>query len=141
MTSLAPSIDTPAAFVAGEIVVNGVTMCCIVGGSGAPVVLLHGWPQTWLAWRQIAPMLAGRGRTVIVPDLRGAGGSAKVVGGYEKASQAKDGRGLVHQLGFQRTDVVGRDIGGMIAYDYACLVSAHPGTGLWHPHSVLKIAA
>jgi pimeloyl-ACP methyl ester carboxylesterase len=121
MTSLASSIDIPAAFVAREIAVNGVPMCCIVGGSGAPVVLLHGWPQTWWAWRHIAPMLAGRGRTVIVPDLRGAGGSAKVVGGYEKASQAKDVRELVHLLGFGRTDVVGHDLGGMIAYDYACL--------------------
>jgi len=87
-------------------------------------VLLHGRPQTWWAWRQIIPALAARGRTVIVPDLRGTGGSEKAMGGYEKANQAEDIRQLVHSLGFDRIDLVGHDIGGMVAYAYAC---AHPG--------------
>jgi len=114
----------PAAFEAHHADVNGTRLCYVRGGSGDPIVLLHGWPQTWWAWRQIIPALAARGRTVIVPDLRGVGGSEKAIGGYGKANQAEDIRQLVRGLGFDRIDLVGHDIGGMVAYAYAC---AHPG--------------
>ena len=123
MTSVAALPVVPAAFEAHEIDVNGTRLCYIRGGSGDPIVLLHGWPQTWWAWRHVVPALAARGRTVIVPDLRGAGGSRKSVSGYEKANQAEDIRQLVHGLGFDHIDLVGHDIGGMVAYAYAC---AHP---------------
>jgi len=109
-----------AAFEAQEIDVNGTRLCYIRGGSGDPIVLLHGWPQTWWSWRHVLPALGARGRTVIAPDLRGLGGSAKSVDGYEKANQAEDIRALVRALGFDRVDLVGHDIGGMVAYAYAC---------------------
>jgi hypothetical protein len=56
--------------------VNGIQMHYVIGGKGDPIVLLHGWPQTWYAWRHIMPALA-KNYTVIVPDLRGLGDSSK----------------------------------------------------------------
>jgi pimeloyl-ACP methyl ester carboxylesterase len=54
--------------------VNSVRLHYVIGGQGSPIVLLHGWPQTWYAWRKIMPALAER-YTVIAPDLRGLGDS------------------------------------------------------------------
>jgi hypothetical protein len=62
--------------------VNGIQMHYVIGGQGNPVVLLHGWPQTWYEWRHIMPALA-KNYTVIVPDLRGLGDSSKPVDGYD----------------------------------------------------------
>src|SRR5688500_12644943 len=52
--------------------VNGIQMHYVMGGQGDPVVLLHGWPETWYAWRDVMPALA-ENYTVIAPDLRGLG--------------------------------------------------------------------
>src|SRR5918994_225230 len=62
--------------------VNGIQMHYVIGGQGDPVVLLHGWPQTWYEWRHIMPALA-KNYTVITPDLRGFGDSSKPVDGYD----------------------------------------------------------
>ncbi len=62
--------------------VNGIQIHYVIGGQGDPVVLLHGWPQTWYEWRHIMPALA-KNYTVIVPDLRGLGDSSKPVTGYD----------------------------------------------------------
>ena len=51
---------------------NGVRLHYVIGGSGSPILLVHGFPETWYAWRKVMPLLA-RHHTVIVPDLRGAG--------------------------------------------------------------------
>src|SRR5918994_581830 len=56
--------------------VNGIQMHYVIGGQGEPVVLLHGWPETWYAWRHVMPALA-KNYTVIAPDLRGLGDSLK----------------------------------------------------------------
>ena len=55
--------------------VNGTTLHYVVGRAGPAVVLLHGWPYTWAAWRKLMPLLAGAGNTVVAPDLRGLGDS------------------------------------------------------------------
>jgi hypothetical protein len=55
--------------------VNGIQMHYVIGGQGDPVVLLHGWPQTWYEWRHIMPALA-KNYTVVAPDLRGLGDSS-----------------------------------------------------------------
>lgn len=102
--------------------VNGVSLHYVMGGVGDPVVLLHGWPQTWYAWHKIMPALAQR-YTVIAPDLRGLGDSSKPEGGYDKRTVAEDIYQLVNSLGFQQINLVGHDIGGMVAYAYA---AAHP---------------
>jgi pimeloyl-ACP methyl ester carboxylesterase len=97
---------------------NGVRLHYVSGGSGEPVVLLHGFASTWYEWRHVAPELAKR-YTVIIPDLRGAGDSAKPAIGYDKWTMAEDIYQLVRQLGHQRIFLVGHDIGGMVAYSYA----------------------
>ena len=102
--------------------VNDVRLHYVRAGSGDPVVLLHGWPQTWYMWRKIIPALAER-YTVIAPDLRGFGESSKPIDGYDKQTVAEDIYQLVQQLGFERIFLVGHDMGGPTAYAYA---HAHP---------------
>jgi pimeloyl-ACP methyl ester carboxylesterase len=98
--------------------VNGVRLRYLVGGQGSPVVLLHGYAETGHMWRPLMPVLAER-HTVVVPDLRGAGGSAKPAGGYDKKSMAVDIHALTASLKLDRVSIVGHDIGLMVAYAYA----------------------
>src|SRR5512135_2867947 len=97
---------------------NGVRLRYLIDGKGSPVVLLHGYTQTSHMWLPIMPVLAQR-HTVIVPDLRGAGGSAKPESGYDKKNMAVDIHELTSSLGFDRVGIVGHDIGLMVAYAYA----------------------
>jgi pimeloyl-ACP methyl ester carboxylesterase len=92
-------------------------------GSGPPLVLLHGWPQTWYEWRRIVPALAPY-YTLVMPDLRGLGDSSRPVDGYDKKTVANDIWRLVHdRLGHERFYLVGHDWGGPTAY---ALAAAHP---------------
>jgi pimeloyl-ACP methyl ester carboxylesterase len=78
----------------------------VTSGSGQPVVLLHGWPQTWFCWRGVIPLLAQH-YTVIAPDLRGLGDSSRPTSGYDKRTLAGDIRRLViDELGFERFHLV-----------------------------------
>jgi pimeloyl-ACP methyl ester carboxylesterase len=96
-----------------------VTLHYVTAGAGDPVVLLHGWPQTWFMWRKIIPGLAERYR-VIAPDLRGLGDSTRPAEGYDKARVAADLRELVHDhLGLGPIFLVGHDWGGPVAFAYA----------------------
>jgi pimeloyl-ACP methyl ester carboxylesterase len=121
--------------------VNGVRLRFLIGGKGSPVVLLHGYAETGHMWRPIMPLLAQR-HTVLVPDLRGAGGSAKPADGYDKKNMAVDIHDLTSSLGLDRVRIVGHDIGLMVAYAYAAqfpqaaervvLMDAFlPGIGNW----------
>jgi pimeloyl-ACP methyl ester carboxylesterase len=121
--------------------VNGARLHYLIGGSGSPVVLLHGYAETGHMWRPIMPLLAQR-HTVLVPDLRGAGGSAKPADGYDKKNMAVDIHELTSSLGLDRVRIVGHDIGLMVAYAYAAqfpqaaervvLMDAFlPGIGNW----------
>ena len=121
--------------------VNGTRIRYLVGGKGSAVVLLHGYAQTGHMWNPILPRLAER-HTVVVPDLRGAGGSAKSETGYDKKNMAVDVHELVRSLGLDRAAIVGHDIGLMVAYAYAAqfpqetervgLMDAFlPGIGPW----------
>ena len=69
--------------------INGITLHYVIGGHGEPIVLLHGWPETWYAWHQVMPALA-KNHTVIAPDLRGLGDSSKLVTGYDGKTVAED---------------------------------------------------
>jgi pimeloyl-ACP methyl ester carboxylesterase len=102
--------------------VNGIQLHYVIGGQGDPVVLLHGWPETWYAWHKIMPALA-KNYTVIAPDLRGLGDSSKPPTGYDGKTVAEDIHQLVTQLGFETINLVGHDIGAFVAYPYA---AAHP---------------
>src|ERR687896_1800004 len=102
--------------------VNGIQMHYVIGGQGDPVVLLHGWPETWYAWHHVMPALA-KNYTVIAPDLRGIGDSSKPPTGYDGKTVAEDIHQLVTQLGFNTIFLVGHDIGSSVAYPYA---AEHP---------------
>src|SRR5262245_37951951 len=102
--------------------VNGIQLHYVMGGEGDPVVLLHGWPETWYAWHKVMPALA-KNYTVIAPDLRGLGDSSKPAAGYDGKTLAEDIHQLVTQLGFKTIYLVGHDIGTQVAYSYA---AAHP---------------
>jgi pimeloyl-ACP methyl ester carboxylesterase len=102
--------------------VNGIQMHYVIGGQGDPVVLLHGWPQTWYEWHKVMPALA-KNYTVIVPDLRGLGDSSKPASGYDSNTTAEDIHQLVTQLGFNDIFLVGHDLGAFVSYSYA---AAHP---------------
>ncbi|WP_138735775.1 alpha/beta fold hydrolase [Modestobacter excelsi] len=103
--------------------VGEVTLRVRTGGSGPPLLLLHGYPETHLMWAGVAADLA-RSFTVVAPDLRGYGESSQpaTVPGHEtygKRAMAADGVALMHRLGFDRFDVAGHDRGGRVAYRMA----------------------
>jgi pimeloyl-ACP methyl ester carboxylesterase len=121
--------------------VNGVRLHYLVAGKGDPVVLLHGYAQTSHMWKPLIAELA-KTHTVIAPDLRGFGDSAKPETGYTKKALAQDIHALVASLGYAKVGVAGHDIGLMVAYAYAAqypdevnrivLMDAFlPGVGDW----------
>ncbi|MFC4588778.1 alpha/beta fold hydrolase [Sphaerisporangium corydalis] len=105
-------------FTHGKVAVDGGVLHYVRGGSGPAIVLLHGWPETWLMWRQVMPELA-REHTVIAFDLPGLGDSAIPPGGYDKATTAKRIHQAVGKLGFRQVGLIGHDLGALIAYPYA----------------------
>jgi pimeloyl-ACP methyl ester carboxylesterase len=98
--------------------VNGVRLHYVMGGQGSPVVLLHGWPESWYEWRKIMPALA-QDYTVIAPDMRGMGDSEKTDSGYDATNLAGDIYALVQSLGFSQIFLVGHDLAVSSAYAYA----------------------
>ena len=101
---------------------NDTELSVTLDGSGPPVLLMHGWPHTWQVWRPMLPLLGGR-RSVIAPDLRGLGASARVTGGFDAATGAADMLGLLDALEVDRTDVVALDAGVPAAFS---LAAVHP---------------
>ena len=104
------------------------------GGSGPPLLLLHGHPQTHAMWHRVAPLLAGT-FTVVAADLRGYGDSSKPPSApdhepYSKRAMARDQVALMRRLGFERFGVAGHDRGGRVAYRMA----------LDHPERVARLA-
>jgi haloacetate dehalogenase len=102
---------------------DGVTIDTLVGGSGPPLLLLHGYPQTRVMWAAVAPVLA-RHYTVVAPDLRGYGRSDKPAGDaahelYSKRVMARDQLAVMRALGFDRFAVAGHDRGARVAYRLA----------------------
>jgi haloacetate dehalogenase len=104
------------------------------GGSGPPVLLLHGHPRTHATWHRVASLLVGD-LTVVCPDLRGYGGSSKPLSSpdhepYSKRAMARDCLALMRRLGHDRFAVVGHDRGGYVAFRLA----------LDHPEAVGRLA-
>jgi pimeloyl-ACP methyl ester carboxylesterase len=97
---------------------NGIRQHYLDAGQGAPVVLLHGFPETSFAWRFQIPVLAERYR-VIAPDLRGYGETDKPAGGYDKRTMARDLRELLRALGIENIALVGHDRGARVATRFA----------------------
>src|SRR5690606_29933915 len=95
----------------------------VAAGTGEPIVLLHGWPETCYQWRHVIPKLADR-YCVIAPDLRGLGDSSTPASGYDKRSLADDVWRLLHDvLGYDHWNLVGHSWGAVVAY---ALAAAHP---------------
>ncbi|MFZ4703761.1 MAG: alpha/beta fold hydrolase [Candidatus Methylumidiphilus sp.] len=112
-------------------VVNEVRLHYVECGSGQLVVLLHGFPEFWYAWRHQIPALAGAGYRVIALDLRGYNWSEKPKGvrHYRLEALLGDVLGIIHHAGEQRAVVVGHDWGGAIAWNFA----------MRHPQAVEKL--
>jgi pimeloyl-ACP methyl ester carboxylesterase len=134
-------VQCPDSFSERDVAVDGVRLHFRVGGSGFPVVLLHGFAETGHMWNPVLPVLSDA-HTVVVPDLRGAGASSKPDGGYDKKTMAQDIHALVRSLGVEKATIVGHDIGLMVAYAYAAQFPAEterlvlmdaflPGIGNW----------
>jgi pimeloyl-ACP methyl ester carboxylesterase len=121
--------------------VNGIRLHYLTAGAGEPVFLLHGYAQNSHMWRPLIAELA-KTRTVVAPDLRGFGRSAKPPQGYDKKTMAQDIHALAVSLGYDRVSLAGHDIGLMVAYacaaqfptevDRIALMDAFlPGVGDW----------
>ncbi len=111
-----------ATFTSRYIDTGGLRQHVVTGGDGPPLLLVHGWPQTWYAWRLVMPGLA-RGFSVVVPDQRGCGLSGKPEDGYDTGTLAADLAALMDALGHQRFAVAGHDTGMWIGY---ALAADHP---------------
>ena len=113
---------------------NGLSFRVAHGGSGPPLLLLHGHPQTLVMWEKVAPVLAER-FTIVAPDLRGYGKSGKPPSSadhvpHSKRIMAEDQIAIMQAFGHQRFCVAGHDRGGRVAYRLA----------LDHPHAVARLA-
>ncbi|MGO1052777.1 alpha/beta fold hydrolase [Crossiella sp. CA198] len=125
MTPRITGFDYHRVTVAPEVALN-----VAVGGTGRPIVLLHGFPQTHLMWRHVAADLAAD-HTVIAPDLRGYGDSDKPADGYAKRTMAADIVELAGALGHERFALAGHDRGALVAIR----------AGLDHPDVVTHLAS
>jgi haloacetate dehalogenase len=113
----------------------GIRIHGVRAGDGAPVLLLHGHPQTHVTWHAVAPLLVAAGHTVVAADLRGYGDSARPEGGdnhanYSKRAMAADQVAAMRALGHESFAVVGHDRGGRVAHRMA----------LDHPEAVRRVA-
>jgi haloacetate dehalogenase len=110
-------------FTRQQIKTQGITINLVLGGSGYPILMLHGYPQTHICWHRVAPLLAER-FTVVCPDLRGFGDSAKPHSdsehlAYSKRVMAQDQVEVMDRLGFSEFAVVGHDRGARVAHRMA----------------------
>src|SRR5919109_2714130 len=121
-------------FKAAKVQTSGAMINVVAGGSGPPLLLLHGAPQTHAIWHKVAPILA-RDYTVVAADLRGYGDSSKPDGGpnhvnYSKRAMALDQVEVMKHFGFDRFVVVGHDRGARVTHRLT----------LDHPKAVIKAA-
>jgi len=120
--------NAPFGDVAHHVVrVDGVRFHYVTAGSGEPVVLLPGWPGSWIAWRKIIPLFVNAGRQVYVLDPRGFGDSDKPAGGYDLDTAARDLHGFLVATGLNRAggvDIASHDVGVWIAHAHAALYPA-----------------
>jgi pimeloyl-ACP methyl ester carboxylesterase len=135
------AFDFPPGFRPQQIATNGTSLHVRSGGAGPAVLLLHGYGETGDMWAPMAADLA-RDHTVVVPDLRGMGLSAKPAGGYDKKTQGVDMAGVLDALSIEKVGLVTHDIGNMVGYALAAqypsrvtrfvLIDAPlPGVGPW----------
>src|ERR1700694_2512079 len=112
--------DFGPGFKTQSVAVDGGTVSVTVGGSGPPVVLLHGYAETSRVWKPLAKALAPR-FTIVAPDLPGIGDSSIPKTGLDMKTSTERVHAAVKSLGYTKVRVVGHDIGLMVAYAYAAL--------------------
>lgn len=108
----------PPEFSTRDVATNGTTLHVRIGGTGPAVLLLHGYGETGDMWAPLARDLM-RDHTVIAPDLRGMGLSARPAAGYDKKTQGRDMAGMLDALKIGAVDLVTHDIGDMVGYAFA----------------------
>ena len=123
------SVRFRRAFKSRYIHTGRVRLHAVIGGEGPPLLLVHGWPQNWYAWRRLMPALARDFRVVAV-DQRGMGLSGKPRRGYDTGTLADDLVALMQRLGHRRFAMVGNDTGMLIGYALAAD----------HPHRLARLA-
>ena len=116
MTAALPQLD---GVTHRDVIARGLRFHVAEAGAGEPIVLVHGWPQHWWAWRKVVPLLAPHAR-LVMPDLRGFGWSDAPPDGYDKQTLADDVLAVLDALELPRVRIVGHDWGGWIAF-LACM--------------------
>jgi pimeloyl-ACP methyl ester carboxylesterase len=129
VTAPANGADFGPGFTTKLVAVDGATISVAVGGSGPPVLLLHGYAESSRMWKPLAKILAPH-FTVIAPDLPGIGESSIPASGIDMKTSAERIHAAVKSLGYTKVRVVGHDIGLMVAYAYAAM----------YPNEVEKLA-
>ncbi|WP_369056361.1 alpha/beta hydrolase [Kineococcus terrestris] len=131
-TSTSPAGATTAGVVHHRVAVGGGTTlhCVTAGDHGSPVLLVHGFPETWWTFRELIPLLAS-GHRVVAPDLRGLGDSGGDPGATSGAAAAEDLHALVGALGLGPVHVLGQDVAGPVVFRLATT----------HPEDVLSLTA
>ena len=133
----------------GYLTANGTRLHYVTAGAGPLVLLLHGFPQFWYAWRRQLPALAQRFRAVAL-DLRGYNLSDKPAHGYDIMTLSDDIRGAIEALGEREAALVGHDWGGLVAWAtairapesvsrLAILNAPHPAVALHHSRSFAQM--
>ena len=125
----ATSVLLPGPWAHRDVSANGVRLHAAEAGEGPLVLLLHGFPQFWWAWRHQLTGLAAAGLRVVAPDLRGYGASDKPPRGYDLPTAAADAAAVIRALGETEAVVVGADWGGLVGWTMAAL----------HPRSVRRL--
>lgn len=111
---------------------NGITVRAAVEGQGPLVIMVHGWPELWYSWRHQIKPIAAAGYQVVVPDVRGYGGSDKPypVEAYDMATMMADVVGLIDAMGAEQAILIGHDWGAPICWNTAAL----------HPQRIAAVA-
>ncbi|HEX2296918.1 MAG TPA: alpha/beta hydrolase, partial [Pseudonocardiaceae bacterium] len=117
------SVRIPGPWTHHEVSANGIRLHVAECGTGPLVLLLHGFPEFWWAWRHQLPALAAAGYRAVAADLRGYGDSDKPPRGYDLWTLSGDVAGLVRALGERQADLVGHNWGGMLGW---CTATLHP---------------
>ena len=102
--------------------IDGTRFHYVTAGTGDPVLLIPGWPESWIAWRKVLPLLVGAGRRVVVLDPRGFGESDKPAGGYDLDTAARDLHGFLEATNLATAggiDIIAHDVGTWIAHAHA----------------------
>jgi pimeloyl-ACP methyl ester carboxylesterase len=102
--------------------IDGTRFHYVTAGTGDPVLLIPGWPESWIAWRKVVPLLVSAGRSVVVLDPRGFGESDKPAGGYDLDTAARDLHGFLAATNLATAggiDIIAHDVGTWIAHAHA----------------------